>query len=39
MTAALRANLQNLTHTTNPGGYCNLRGTGVSCLMPQPAAA
>lgn len=23
----------------NPGGYCNLRGTGVSCAIPQPAAA
>ena len=22
----------------NPGGYCNLRGTGVSCPIPQPAA-
>ncbi|MBX3567170.1 MAG: peptide-methionine (S)-S-oxide reductase MsrA [Rhizobiaceae bacterium] len=22
----------------NPYGYCNLRGTGVSCPMPQPAA-
>ena len=23
----------------NPGGYCNLRGTGVSCAIPQPATA
>ena len=23
----------------NPGGYCGLRGTGVSCLIPQGAAA
>ena len=22
----------------NPGGYCNLRGTGVSCPIPQRAA-
>ena len=21
----------------NPGGYCNLRGTGVTCPMPEPA--
>jgi peptide-methionine (S)-S-oxide reductase len=23
----------------NPYGYCNLRGTGVACAMPQPASA
>ena len=23
----------------NPGGYCGLRGTGVSCPIPQGAAA